>query len=242
MTASVSNSKTIPKSTKSSHRRKPSLYSTSSESESTRLLTMAEEVARFGSWEWDVTKPRAVWSKEMFHIFGLEQQAEGLTLEEFRSFIHPDDLEKVTQKMQNAFIKPKLNQKGELDYRIIRHDGSIRIIHSQRQVKKLTKTGDLKVVVGVDQDVTDQQHVAHVSAENTKLLALAEELAHFGSWQLDTSKTHATWSPGMFRIFGVQPREEGFTWEEYSSFIHPDDREAAIKNAPNYAKLPAESS
>ncbi len=199
--------------------------------ENTKLLALAEQVAHFGSWEWDVTKPRAIWSKEMFCIFGLEPQTEGLTLEEFRSFIHPDDIEEVTQKMQNAFNKTKLNQKGELDYRIIRHDGSVRTIHSQRQVKELTEDGKLKVVVGVDQDVTEQRYAAQVSAESTKLLALAEVVAHFGSWQLDITQTYATWSPGMFRIFGVEPEPKGFTWEEYLSFIHPQDREAASKNA-----------
>jgi PAS domain-containing protein len=83
----------------------------------TELLEMAEQVANFGSWEWDVTGPRAVWSREMFRIFGLEPESEGLTLNEFRSFIHPDDLEEVTQIMQAAFINPKLDQKAELDYR-----------------------------------------------------------------------------------------------------------------------------
>ncbi len=188
-------------------------------------------MAHFGSWEWDVTKPRAIWSPELFRIFGLEPQTEGLTLEEFRSFIHPDDLEKVIKKMQNAFIQAKVNQKGELYYRIIRPDGSVRIIHSQRQVKELTEDGQLKVVVGVDQDVTEQRLAAQVSAENTKLLALAEEVAHFGSWELDVSELTAKWSPGMFHIFGIQAHRLGFTWEEYLSFIHPDDRDAAFKNA-----------
>jgi PAS domain S-box-containing protein len=168
----------------------------------------------------------------MFRIFGLAPQVEGLTLEEFRSFIHPDDLAAVTEKMQSAFTStPKVNQKSELDYRIIRHDGSVRTIHSQRQVKELTKTGKLKVVVGVDHDITEQKEIDQVNAEKTRLLTLAEEMANFGSWQLDITQPRATWSPGLFRIFGVKPREQGFTWEEYLSCIQPDDRDAAIKNA-----------
>jgi PAS domain S-box-containing protein len=228
MNASQHNSQTVSSTEK---QQTPNQCAPSEPSDQTELLALAEHVAHFGSWEWDITKPRAIWSKEMFCIFGLDPQAEGLTLEEFRSFLHPDDIEEVTQKMQNAFKMAKLNKKGELDYRIIRHDGSVRIIHSQRQVKELTQDGRLKVIVGVDQDVTEQRYTAQVSAESTKLLALAEVVAHFGSWQLDITQPYATWSPGMFRIFGVEPAQKGFTWEEYLSFIHPQDREAAAKNA-----------
>ena len=197
--------------------------------DNTELLELAEQVAHFGSWEYDVTKPRAKWSSEMFHIFGLESQAEGLTLEEYRGFIHPDDLKEVTERMQNAFKHSKV--KGELDYRIIRPDGSVRTIHSIRQIKEKTQDGKIKVVVGVDQDVTEQRQAEQTHAENIKLLALAEQMADFGSWELDITQPRATWSPGMFRIFGVQPSEKGCTWEEYTSFIHPDDRDAATKNA-----------
>ena len=50
---------------------------------------MAEAVAHFGSWESDRTKPRAIWSPEMFRIFGLKPQTEGLTLQEFPQFHTP---------------------------------------------------------------------------------------------------------------------------------------------------------
>ncbi|HSV50033.1 MAG TPA: PAS domain-containing protein, partial [Candidatus Acidoferrales bacterium] len=69
--------------------------------EKAKLLEMAEAVAHFGSWEWDRSKPKATWSPEMFRIFGLTPQPEGLSLEEFRSFIHPDDLEETTKQMRS---------------------------------------------------------------------------------------------------------------------------------------------
>lgn len=187
------------------------------------LLEMAEAVAHFGSWEWDRTKPHATWSPEMFRIFGLKPQTEGLTLQEFRSFIHPDDLEQTTRVMKNAFIPAKLNQTAEFDYRIIRPDGSTRLIHTKRQVKVLTREGKVKVIVGVDQDVTEQRVASQLSAERSKLLSLAERLANFGSWEWDVSKPNAMWSPALFRIFGLEPRRGGLTMEEYQSFIHPDD-------------------
>ncbi|MCW4029071.1 MAG: PAS domain-containing protein [Candidatus Bathyarchaeota archaeon] len=231
MVASAPDSLVTSKRRPRNHRTDSNAASPCAENEETKLLAMAEQVAHFGSWEWDITKPRAIWSAEMFRIFGLNPQSEGLTLEEFRSFIHPDDLEEVTRKMQTIFAKPQVNQKGELDYRIIRKDGSVRIIHSERQVKEVTKSGELKVVVGVDQDVTEQRIAQQESDENIKLLALAEAVAHFGSWELNLTQTRAIWSPGMFMIFGVDPQELSLSWEEYLSFLHPDSVESAKKNA-----------
>jgi len=75
-----------------------------------------------------------------------------------------------------------------------------------------------------------QNSPCEISDQNIKLLALAEEVAHFGSWALDLSQTEAIWSPGMFRVFGIEPRTAGFSWEEYVGFIHPDDLDSANKN------------
>ena len=133
--------------------------------------------------------------------------------------------------MLNFQKKAHLGESVIIDYRIIRPDGQVRALHSQRQVKEVTPKGKPKVIVGVEQDVTEQRLTEQASAKNTKLLELAEEVAHFGSWELDVSKPMATWSPGMFRTFGLQPRRSGFAWEEYISFIHPNDRDAATKNA-----------
>ncbi len=211
--------------------RKTIMHPKPAQDKSTKLLEMAEAVAHFGSWEWDLSQPRAIWSAEMFRIFGIKPRAEGVTLEEYKSLIHPDDLPETTKRITASLANPKLNQKDEYDYRIIRRDGSIRTIHSKRQIKELTPDGKLKIIVGVDQDVTEQKQTIQISVETIKLLELAEEVAHFGSWEFETSEPLANWSPGMFRIFGIQPRRLGFAWEEYLSFIHPDDRDAAAKNA-----------
>lgn len=221
-------------------RPKPSRRSTSApRRDNAELLEMAEEVARFGSWEYDITKPHAKWSREMFHIFGLPPKAEGLTLEQYRSFIHPDDLVEVEQKMKRAFKHSRVNQKGELDYRIIRPDGSTRTIHSQRQIKELTEDGKVKVVVGVDHDVTEQRQAEQALAENAKQMQLAEQVAGFGSWQLDVTQTRAVWSPGMFKIFGVEPgTTTGLTWEEYLSFIDPQDIPKAEQNVGEMLNSP----
>lgn len=55
-------------------------------------------------------------------------------------------------------------------------------------------------------------------------LAEAQQVAHIGSWELNLQKNELWWSDEVYRIFGVKPQEFGATYEEFLSFIHPDDR------------------
>jgi PAS domain S-box-containing protein len=59
------------------------------------------------------------------------------------------------------------------------------------------------------------------------LLAEAEQIAHIGSWDWDTSADAVTWSDELFRIYGVEPREFEGTYDAYLRSVHPDDRDRA---------------
>jgi diguanylate cyclase (GGDEF)-like protein/PAS domain S-box-containing protein len=55
------------------------------------------------------------------------------------------------------------------------------------------------------------------------LLEDAERIARLGSfeWHVGTCELH--WTPGLWRIYGMEPREKGPTTEQCLSWIHPDD-------------------
>ena len=84
-----------------------------------------------------------------------------------------------------------INHKEDFDYRIIKPDGSIRIIHSKRQVREIAADGKTRIIVGVDQDVTEQKqaedkikayskHLEELVNERTKQLVTYERLAAIG--------------------------------------------------------------
>ncbi len=187
--ASVSDSDFIlSKKKKTAAKKKRSLAS-----QNTKLLALAEQVANFGSWELDIvqTEAGAIWSPGMYRVFGLEPRTTGFTWEEYASFIHPDDLESANKNVQ-IMLHSSLNHRERFDYRIIQHDGSVHIIRSQRQVVGVDAEGKVTVVVGVDQDVTEQKqaedqiqqysrHLEELVAKRTRQLQDKERLAAIGA-------------------------------------------------------------
>ena len=190
----------------------------------TKLLTLAEELAHFGSWEWTITQPRAIWSPELFRIFGIEPRVEGgLTLEEYASFIHPDDLPELSKRIQDNLSKTSLNLKEEIDYRIIRRDRSIRKIHSQRLMKEVTEDGKLKVIVGVDQDVTEQKQAEEALRRSEERFRAAAEAADVMVYETDVGTGKIKPLRGTEELVGYKLDEVDYTVNWVLNRMHPDD-------------------
>lgn len=59
-------------------------------------------------------------------------------------------------------------------------------------------------------------------------LALAQRIAHLGSYDWDIATDTNTWSDELYRIYGAEPQSFNASYERFLGFIHPDDREAII--------------
>lgn len=60
--------------------------------------------------------------------------------------------------------------------------------------------------------------------ESEKGLAEAQRMAHIGNWEWDIATGKAYWSEEMYRLFGRDPQKLAPSYNEYLSYIHPDDR------------------
>jgi PAS domain S-box-containing protein len=71
-----------------------------------------------------------------------------------------------------------------------------------------------------------------------RLLAVAEELAQLGSWELDLQSGETVWSEGMYRILGLSPGKGGQSVAEVLKHVHPEDRERIERMLANVAEHP----
>ncbi|MBK1721270.1 EAL domain-containing protein [Thiocystis violacea] len=60
-------------------------------------------------------------------------------------------------------------------------------------------------------------------AEQERLLLWAQRTAQLGSWTFDPGTKQASWSEGMFLIWGVDPKDGPPSYEGHRRYIHPDD-------------------
>jgi PAS domain-containing protein len=95
-----------------------------------RHLDEAQRIAHVGSWERDIATSKLWWSDESARIMGAEPGTFGGTLDAFLAFVHPDDRHMATPTPEDL----ARGNRRESEYRIIRPDGTIRIIHEIAEV------------------------------------------------------------------------------------------------------------
>ena len=81
-------------------------------------------------------------------------------------------------------------------------------------------------VLGIAQDITERKQAEEELRMREAQLTDAQRLAHLGSWEWDVTTNTVTWSDEMFRIWGVNPREFGASYEAVLQLVHPGDRES----------------
>lgn len=68
-----------------------------------------------------------------------------------------------------------------------------------------------------------KRYLSEIIAQSA-LMEEAEELAHFGSWQVDLITGKHQWSAEAFRIFGFSPGETEPSYENLFRHVHPEDK------------------
>ncbi|HEY1790902.1 MAG TPA: ATP-binding protein [Verrucomicrobiae bacterium] len=114
-------------------------------------LAQAQQIARLGSWEWDVINNRVIWSQETRRMYGRRPEDAELSIETCLERVHPDDLPGVKEIMTESL---RTGRSFTCDHRIILPDGSLRIISARGEVV-LSQFGEPIKMIGTMQDVTD---------------------------------------------------------------------------------------
>jgi len=135
--------------------------------ESELRLRKAQELARIGSWEWDIPTNGLWWSDEIYRIFGLDKREFGATYEAFLSYVHPEDRDFVNRSVEQALYKRK---PYAIDHRIVLPDGTEKFVHEQAELS-LDSEGRPVRMMGTVQDLTEQKRAEF---ELKKLSAIIE--------------------------------------------------------------------
>jgi signal transduction histidine kinase len=110
------------------------------------------EGTRIASWAWDPASGQLFWSREHYHLFGLNPEDTGISYGTFFRMIHSEDRARFHREFRKAVREVR---DFESKYRIISGDGLIRHIHSCG-APLFGGSDDLAVYVGTVADITEQ--------------------------------------------------------------------------------------
>ncbi|MCD6012222.1 MAG: domain S-box protein [Flavipsychrobacter sp.] len=187
--------------------------------QSNARLKHAQKVAQLGYWELNLETRVATWSEEHCRIFGVDPANNMHSYESWLSFVHPDDVEYVLKMSKEGEASMK---SFSFHHRIIRGDGLIRHIHSQNEFE-FNSEGVLTGFFGTSQDVTEIKQTEEKLKHSAFRFNQAQEITHLGNWELDFTTGGAVWSAEACRIYGLPLEENIQSYENWISFIHPDD-------------------
>lgn len=98
-----------------------------------KSLAIAQEIARMGSWEWDITSGWEEWSDEQYRIFGYKPREVQASYSLFVSHLHPNDKTNVLMAVELAL---KDIYKFDIEYRIITKQGETKYVEARGEVEK----------------------------------------------------------------------------------------------------------
>lgn len=117
-----------------------------------QLMSEAEQLAHFGSWDVDVATRQYTWSDENYRIYGYEPGEVEPSYELYLSLVHPDDLDQI--KAMQAKAQEKLDAE-DFEFRIIDRHGKLKYLRNRFIVRR-DEQGRAVRITGFSMDVTER--------------------------------------------------------------------------------------
>jgi PAS domain S-box-containing protein len=184
--------------------------------ESRRRLELAVEGAKLGTWTFDVRTATTWYSKRSKEMYGLPEDVE-MTTAVIREAIHPDHWEEVAHPYLHGFTEDKV----EVEYRVIRPDGSIRWIYSLGASTR-DESGQARTINGIHLDITERKVAEEELAEARRQFDLAVRGANLGSWTVNPKTGEAWYSARSRELYGVDG-DLHLDASALKAYIHPED-------------------
>ncbi len=137
--------------------------------ESEENLIKAQEIARLGSWEYDIPANEITWSNEMYRVYGFEPWSKPAK-EAVYELIHPADRDMVQQALSDS-VENKLPY--DIVHRVLLKNGSIKYVNEICRTE-YAEDGQPLRSIGTVQDITDLK-LAEADLRKAKEAALAAQ-------------------------------------------------------------------
>ncbi|MCG3191970.1 MAG: Sensor histidine kinase RcsC [Thermoanaerobaculia bacterium] len=174
---------------------------------SERHLEDAQRMARIGSWDRDLDAERIMLSDEALRIFGLSPQERLYDLTQWHDrwlqLVHPEDRGRTNQAYVDALGG---GPAYDVEYRVVRPDGAVRIVHSVAKVVR-DEQGRARHVFGTMQDVTERKQAEAAQRESEERYRTIFQNSPLGIFRSTFEGRFLEVNPALARMFGYDEPE-----------------------------------
>jgi len=168
--------------------------------ESEEQLQLAMEGANDGLWDWDIENNHAYYSPRWQTMLGFNPSEVKPIFKSKESLIHPDDLERVKDTLQEHLDGKSAIYQSE--HRVKTKDGRWLWILDRGKVVERSVTGRPLRIVGTHTDITERKIAEEAVRERETRIAAILDTAVDGIVTISDAGTIETFNPAAEKIFG----------------------------------------
>lgn len=169
-------------------------------------------------WDWNLKNNSVWWNDNFYNFLGLEKETTKMDLDVFFKSMNPDDLKRVSQKIQNTFDKKEIFWTDE--YRLIKSDGTINYFLDRASII-YDETGNPLRMVGAMLDLTQIKQAEELIINNEKRFRALIENSSDGLTVVTAEGLITDISPSGKKILGYHQTETINHLQ--NEHIHPND-------------------
>ena len=166
-----------------------------------KSFEIAEKIANVGYWEYDQLLDKITWSKQMFVIYGIDNDLT-IKVEEIFNFMHPDDRKRVFEAFS---ISDEAKTPYEIEYRIIRPNGEVRYVIESTEF--FSNVNEWLGAIGTIHDITEDKDLRSRLIEGEHYYKSLFEYNNDAVYSFDLQGNFLSCNAALEQTFGYSKEE-----------------------------------
>ncbi len=180
-------------------------------------LKSAQQIAKLGSWFFDMKNDILEWSDEARRIFDIPFNRKPTT-NDFIEKVHPEDVEFVVKTWKDAMK----GEKYDIEHRLLVNGKEkwirvLAVVTFNEQNEPLHSNGSV-------QDITEKKKTELKLLKRQQQLNEAQKIAKVASYEWNTETNELHCSNEMYAILGLKKSTKPILFDEIFLLVHPEDR------------------
>ncbi len=115
-------------------------------------------------------------------------------------------------------------KRGGIPFATFTLHSNVENIFDEKEITLLNEViGDISFAIDMLETEQHRKAMEEQIAHREKRSRQAQAIAHFGSWELDFKDGYGIWTEEACRIYGLDISDNVHTYDQWISYIHPDD-------------------